>query len=80
VPLLLFAAGARRLSMTALGLLQYIGPTIQLAVGVWAFGEPFGGARLIGFACIWLALVIYTFDGWRNSAPRRTSTFVDPPR
>ena len=67
VPLLLFAAGARRLSMTALGLLQYIGPTIQLAVGVWAFGEPFGGARLLGFACIWLALVIYTVDGWRVS-------------
>ena len=65
VPLLLFAAGARRLSMTALGLLQYIGPTIQLAVGVWAFGEPFGGARLTGFACIWLALVVYTLDGWR---------------
>lgn len=65
VPLLLFAAGARRLSLTALGLLQYIGPTIQLAVGVQVFGEPFGGARLIGFACIWLALVIYTFDGWR---------------
>ena len=67
VPLLLFAAGARRLSMTALGLLQYIGPTIQLAVGVWAFHEPFGGARLLGFACIWLALVIYTLDGWRVS-------------
>lgn len=67
VPLLLFAAGARSLSLTALGLLQYIGPTIQLAVGVWAFGEPFGGARLIGFACIWLALLIYTLDGWRAS-------------
>ncbi|MES2100625.1 MAG: EamA family transporter RarD [Pseudomonadota bacterium] len=67
VPLLLFAAGARSLSMTALGLLQYIGPTIQLAVGVWAFGEPFGGSRLIGFACIWLALVIYTLEGWRVS-------------
>ncbi|MBC8056686.1 MAG: EamA family transporter RarD [Rhizobiales bacterium] len=65
VPLLLFAAGARRLSMTALGLLQYIGPTIQLAVGVWIFGEPFPPARFFGFACIWLALVIYTLDGWR---------------
>ena len=67
VPLLLFAAGARSLSMTALGLLQYIGPTIQLAVGVWIFNEPFTPARLIGFAAIWLALVIYTLDGWRVS-------------
>jgi len=65
VPLLMFAAGARSLSMTTLGLLQYIGPTIQLAVGVWVFNEPFTPARLIGFAAIWLALVIYTADGWR---------------
>ena len=67
VPLLLFAAGARSLSMTALGLLQYIGPTIQLAVGVWIFDEPFTPTRLIGFACIWIALLIYTLDGWRVS-------------
>ena len=67
VPLLLFAVGARSLSMTALGLLQYIGPTIQLGVGVWIFHEPFTPARLIGFAAIWLALVIYTLDGWRVS-------------
>jgi chloramphenicol-sensitive protein RarD len=65
VPLLLFAAGARNLSMTTLGLLQYIGPTIQLAVGVWVFHEPFTSERLIGFACIWLALVVYTADSWR---------------
>ena len=44
VPLLLFAAGARRISMTTLGLLQYIGPSIQFVLGVWLFNEPFGGA------------------------------------
>ena len=65
VPLLLFAAGARRLSMATLGLMQYIGPTIQFAIGVWVFDEPFTTARLAGFAAIWLALVLYTFDGWR---------------
>lgn len=65
VPLLLFAAGARRISMTTLGLLQYIGPTIQIGVGVWAFGERFTAARLVGFGCIWLALVLYSIDGWR---------------
>jgi chloramphenicol-sensitive protein RarD len=67
VPLLLFAAGARRLSMTTLGLLQYIGPTIQIIVGVWAFGEHFTPARLVGFGFIWLALALYSFDGWRTS-------------
>ena len=70
VPLLLFAAGARRISMTTLGLMQYIGPTIQFGLGVWLFGEPFGGARLLGFGLIWLALAVYSVEGWR--AARRT--------
>lgn len=65
IPLLLFAAGARRISMTTLGLLQYLGPTIQLLLGVWLFHEPFAGMRLIGFGLIWAALLLYSFDGWR---------------
>lgn len=64
LPLLLFAAGARRIPMATLGVLQYIGPTIQFALGVWLFHEPFAGPRLIGFALIWLALVVYTAEGW----------------
>jgi chloramphenicol-sensitive protein RarD len=64
---LLFAAGARRMSMTTLGIVQYLGPTIQFVIGIWVFDEPFSAARLVGFACIWLALVIYTLDGWRVS-------------
>ena len=64
LPLLLFAAGARRIPMATLGVLQYIGPTIQFALGVWLFNEPFGGPRLVGFVLIWLALVIYTAEGW----------------
>jgi chloramphenicol-sensitive protein RarD len=67
VPLLLFAAGARRISMTTLGLLQYIGPSIQFALGVWLFNEPFGGQRLLGFGLIWAALLVYSADGWRVS-------------
>jgi chloramphenicol-sensitive protein RarD len=65
VPLLLFAAGARRLSMATLGIVQYIGPTIQFALGVWVFGEAFTTGRLIGFALIWAALAIYSASGWR---------------
>jgi chloramphenicol-sensitive protein RarD len=64
LPLLLFAAGARRIPMTTLGVLQYIGPTIQFALGVWLFHEPFAGPRLAGFVLIWLALVIYTAESW----------------
>ena len=77
VPLLLFAAGARRLSMTTLGLMQYIGPTIQFMIGVWAFHEPFGGQRLVGFGLIWLALAAYTADGLQVG--RRTATVKAQP-
>ncbi|GAB2600291.1 EamA family transporter RarD [Ramlibacter solisilvae] len=64
LPLLLFAAGARRIPLTTLGVLQYIGPTIQFTLGVWLFHEPFAGPRLVGFVLIWLALVVYTAEGW----------------
>lgn len=73
LPLLLFAAGARRIPLTTLAVLQYIGPTIQFALGVWLFHEPFAGPRLVGFVLIWLALVIYTAESWLTLR-RRTST------
>ncbi|HEY9068479.1 MAG TPA: EamA family transporter RarD [Burkholderiaceae bacterium] len=67
VPLLMFAAGARRIPLTTLGLLQYIGPSIQFVLGLWVFHEPFTPARLAGFVLIWLALAVYTADGWFTS-------------
>ena len=63
VPLLLFAAGARRIPLGTLGLLQYIGPTLQLLIGVWVFHEPFQGARVLGFVLIWAALALYSAEG-----------------
>lgn len=63
IPLLLFAAGARRIPFSTLGLLQYIGPTLQLLLGVWLYHEPFSGARLVGFALIWAALAVYWLEG-----------------
>lgn len=63
IPLLLFAAGARRLKLATVGLIQYIGPTIQLALGVLLFGEPFDSAKLAGFCLIWLALLLYSAGG-----------------
>jgi chloramphenicol-sensitive protein RarD len=78
LPLLLFAAGARRIPMTTLGVLQYIGPTIQFALGVWLFHEPLAGPRLVGFVLIWLALVIYTAEGWLSMRRQAATTFVPP--
>jgi chloramphenicol-sensitive protein RarD len=63
-PLLLFAAGARRITLTTMGILQYIAPSLQFALGVWLFREPFQSARFVGFLLIWTALVIYSVEGW----------------
>lgn len=72
ITLLLFGAGARQISLATLGLLQYIGPTIQFAIGVWLFHEPFDSSRMVGFGLIWLALVVYSSASLRELAtPRR---------
>ncbi len=67
VPLLMFAYGARRIPLSIVGLLQYIVPSMQLMLGVWLFGEPFGSDRQIGFALIASALVLYSAEMWRVS-------------
>lgn len=64
VPLLLFAYGARRIPLSALGILQYIAPTLQFLLGVFVYGEPFTTTRLLGFAVIWLALAVYSAEGF----------------
>ncbi|MCC2658150.1 MAG: rane protein [Panacagrimonas sp.] len=66
MPLIWFAYGARRIPLSLVGIIQYIGPTLQLLTGVFLFGEPFSEVQLIGFGCIWGALALYALDGlWR---------------
>jgi chloramphenicol-sensitive protein RarD len=77
IPLLLFAAGARRIPMSTLGLLQYLGPSIQFVLGLWLFHEPFAAARGVGFGLIWLALLIYSVDGLRHGV-RQTAAALEP--
>ncbi len=67
-PLLLFAAAARRLQYSTLGLLQYIAPTIQFLLAVLVFGEPLTTAHLICFAFIWSGLAVYAVDGLRRAS------------
>jgi chloramphenicol-sensitive protein RarD len=62
VPLIWFAVGVRRLRLATVGVLQYVNPTMQLAIAVFAFGEPFTGAHRVAFGCIWAALAIYTSE------------------
>ena len=66
VPLLFFAAGTRRLPLSALGLLQYLAPVLQFAVGVGIRHESTPAAELVGFAMVWIALVVLTVDGLRS--------------
>jgi chloramphenicol-sensitive protein RarD len=73
MPLALFAYGARRIPLSTVGLVQYIGPTLQFLLGVLVFHEPFPRARAVGFVMIWSALAIYAADGlWRRSRMGRS--------
>jgi chloramphenicol-sensitive protein RarD len=67
VPLLFFAAAATRLPLSTLGLVQYVAPTLQFLLGVLYFRESMSAGRWIGFALVWLALVILTAHGVRQA-------------
>jgi chloramphenicol-sensitive protein RarD len=73
IPLLMFAAAARRIPLATLGLMQYISPTIQLLIGVWLYHEQFSHERLLGFLGIWLGLFIYSADSLRANLINRAS-------
>lgn len=70
LPLLCFAAAARRLPLATLGMVQYLSPTLQLLLGVWVFHEPFDSRRLLGFVLIWSALALVSADAF-GLRPRR---------
>lgn len=65
LPLVAFAFGARRIPYSMLGLLQYIGPSMQFLLGVFVFGETFGHVQAVGFGLIWSALLVYALEGWQ---------------
>jgi chloramphenicol-sensitive protein RarD len=67
IPLLLFAGAANRIPLSGLGLMQYLTPTLQLGCGVLIYHEPMPPAQLAGFALVWAALVVFTWDGIRNA-------------
>lgn len=64
VPLLLFAAGVRRLPLSTIGLMQYLAPTVTFLLAIFVFAEPFTVDHLVTFACIWIALFLFTWSGW----------------
>jgi chloramphenicol-sensitive protein RarD len=62
IPLLCFGAAATRVTLTTIGLLQYLTPTMQFALGVLLFREDMPPMRWVGFSLVWLALVIFTYE------------------
>jgi chloramphenicol-sensitive protein RarD len=62
LPLLLFTASVRRIPLSVVGMTQYVSPTLQFLLGVLVYGEPFTRARLIGFAMVWLALLVFAAE------------------
>lgn len=73
VPLLLFAAAARRLPLSTLGFLQYLSPTIQFFLAVLVYGEPLTRARIGAFVCIWVGLAIFLTQSMREPQVAETT-------
>ena len=62
-PLLLFASAARRIELWMVGVLQYVAPTLNFLLGVFAFGESWSGGQAVGFVVIWTGLAVFAVDG-----------------
>lgn len=78
IPLLLFGAAARRLPLTSMGLLQYLAPVLQFAVGVGIRHEPLPPARLAGFGLVWVALLILSADALRRQRRPAGARAIEP--
>jgi len=64
LPLLMFAAGVRRIPLSLTGMLQYINPTLQFSIGVMLYKEPFTRIQLVGFGLVWCALAMFAIEGY----------------
>ena len=76
LPLILFGAAVRRLSLTTLGTVQYLAPTLQFLMGLFLFHEPFDPDRLVGFVFIWTGIAVFVAEGFVN----RNRTTLEPVR
>jgi chloramphenicol-sensitive protein RarD len=73
VPLMIYANGAKLLRLSTIGIMQYIAPTMIFFIAVFAFGEPFGTTKLIAFAFIWAALILYSGSMLRTARAKRVA-------
>ncbi len=78
LPLVYFAAAANLLSLSAVGLLQYIAPSITFLLAIFLYKEPFSGSQLITFLFIWAALALFTYEGWMTQRRRNRILATQP--
>jgi chloramphenicol-sensitive protein RarD len=80
LPLLCFAAAAIRLRLSTIGFFQYIGPSLMFILATSLFGESLSPVKLLTFAFIWLGLIVFTWDAWRNQRQLRAAAQVKAAR
>jgi len=79
VPLLFFAAAARRVPLSVLGMLQYLAPVLQFLTGVLLYDEPMPASRLAGFGLVWGALLLLTADSLDHRRRQRRRAAAEAP-
>lgn len=73
VPLLFFAAGARRVQLSTVGVLQYLTPTLQFLLGLWVFHEPFDAQRFAGYVWVWAGVALFVFSRLRTQSKTKNA-------
>lgn len=76
IPLLLYSSAAQRIPLAMMGILQYITPTMLFLLGVFLYKETFTMAQFIGFGLVWMALVIFSLEGFLTRAMRQEAPAV----
>lgn len=76
IPLMLFSSAAQRIPLSMVGILQYITPTAQFLLGVFVYNEPFTQIQLVGFSLVWLALILFTVEGFIARRTRQMQPVV----
>lgn len=78
VPLVMFGGAANRIPLSTIGVLQYLTPTIQFIIGITVAGEVMSAFQWVGFAIVWIALAVFTFDGVRHARRTRAGLPDEP--
>jgi chloramphenicol-sensitive protein RarD len=77
IPMIMFSSATQRIPLSLVGILQYIAPTLQFLIGVLIYKEPFTSVQFIGFAIVWIALILYAAEGLYTRRAQLTVAAAD---